>query len=51
MYNEAIDAYQKNSTLHMRINQIVLDKLKGKAKKAGLKYQTFIAEILRCAAQ
>lgn len=48
---EAIEAYRKNAVLHIRINQGVLQKLKDKAKKIGVKYQTFIAEILRSAAQ
>jgi len=43
----AIEAYRKNAVLHIRINEAVLRKLKEKAKKAGVKYQTFIAEILR----
>jgi predicted DNA binding CopG/RHH family protein len=43
----AIEAYRKNAVLHMRINEAVLLKLKEKAKKLGVKYQTFIAEILR----
>ena len=47
----AIEAYRKNAVLHIRINQGVLQKLKDKAKKIGVKYQTFIAEILRNVAQ
>ncbi len=43
----AIEAYRKNAVLHIRINEAVLQKLKEKAHKAGVKYQTFIAEILR----
>ena len=43
----AIEAYQKNAILHIRINEGVLQNLKAKAKKLGVKYQTFIAEILR----
>jgi predicted DNA binding CopG/RHH family protein len=43
----AIEAYRKNAVLHIRINEAVLQKLKDKAKKLGVKYQTFIAEILR----
>ncbi len=43
----AIEAYRKNAILHIRINEAVLQKLKDKAKKLGVKYQTFIAEILR----
>ena len=47
----ALEAYRKNAVLHIRINQGVLQKLKDKAKKLGVKYQTFIAEVLRNVAQ
>ncbi len=47
----AIEAYRKNAVLHIRINEGVLRKLKEKAKKIGVKYQTFIAEVLRSVAQ
>jgi len=47
----AIEAYRKNAILHIRINEGILRKLKEKAKKLGVKYQTFIAEILRNVAQ
>lgn len=46
----AIEAYRKNAILHIRINEGVLRKLKEKAKKLGVKYQTFIAEVLRSVA-
>ena len=46
----AIEAYRKNAILHIRINEGVLRKLKEKAKKLGVKYQTFIAEVLRTVA-
>lgn len=42
----ALDRYRKNAVLNIRINQGDLDNLKAKAKKLGLKYQTFISEIL-----
>jgi predicted DNA binding CopG/RHH family protein len=41
-----IDAYKKDAILHMRINQGVLNGIKHKAAKLGVRYQTFIAEIL-----
>ena len=41
-----VDRYKKNAVLNIRINQGDLDSLKAKAKKYGLKYQTFISEIL-----
>ena len=43
----AIESYRKNTVLHIRINEGVLRKLKEKAQKLGVKYQTFIAEVLR----
>ena len=42
----ALEARKKNAVLHLRVNQGDLDLLKEKAKKGGMKYQTFIAEIL-----
>mgnify|MGYP001612170060 CR=1 FL=1 len=46
---EAIANYkarQKNAVLNIRINAGDLQLLKDKAKKMGVKYQTFISEIL-----
>lgn len=37
---------KKDAVLHLRINKYDLQSLKEKAKKHGIKYQTFIAEIL-----
>ncbi|MBI2095756.1 MAG: antitoxin [Candidatus Omnitrophica bacterium] len=42
----AIETHRKNAVLNIRINQGDLDALKTKAKKLGVKYQTFISEIL-----
>ena len=39
-------AYRKKTVLHMRINNNDLSLIKSKAKKLGIKYQTFIAEYL-----
>ena len=50
-YRAALEAYRKNAVLHIRISEMVLNGLKEKAKKAGIKYQTFIAEVLRRVAQ
>ena len=44
-------AYRKNTVLHMRINNNDLSLIKNKAKKLGLKYQTFIAKFLHKMAQ
>ncbi len=43
---KAIERRRKAAILHIRINQQDLDDLKKKAKKHGVPYQTFIAEIL-----
>ena len=43
---QAIARKRKEAVLHLRINQQDLDILKKKARDMGVKYQTFIAEIL-----
>ena len=43
---EAIENHKKNSVLNMRVNSNDLNLIKSKAKKLGVKYQSFIAEIL-----
>ena len=47
----AITAYRKDAVLNLRINSQDLQNLKRKAKKLGVKYQTFISEILHRVAQ
>ena len=42
----ALEHRKKNAVLNIRINQGDLDRLKAKAKKLGLKYQTFISEVI-----
>lgn len=42
----ALERRKKDAVLNLRINQGDLDALKHKATKLGVKYQTFIAEIL-----
>ena len=41
-----IAEHRKDAVLHLRINKYDLQSLKAKAKKHGIKYQTFIAEVL-----
>jgi len=48
---DAIAARKKDAVLNIRINRQDLDSLKKKANKLGVKYQTFIAEILHRIAQ
>ncbi len=48
---KSIEARKKDAVLNIRINQGDLNNLKDKAKHLGVKYQTFIAEILHNFAQ
>lgn len=43
---ESIKARQKDSVLNIRINTEDLNKIKEKASKLGVKYQSFISELL-----
>ncbi len=43
---QILETRKKNSVLNIRINSQDLKNLKQKAAKLGVKYQTFIAEIL-----
>lgn len=47
----AIERKKKEMVLHMRINRHDLEAIKQKARKAGVKYQTFISEILHRVAE
>ena len=47
---KALEARKKDAVLNIRINNGDLQNLKKKAQKYGVKYQTFIAEILHVAA-
>lgn len=46
-FDEERAAKRKDAILHIRINSRDLAKLKEKAARAGLKYQTYIGEFLR----
>ena len=46
-----LEARRKDAVLNIRINSLDLKALKQKAAKLGVKYQTFIAEILHKVAQ
>ena len=43
---EALEARKKDAILHIRINNKDLSSIKAKAQKLGIKYQTFISEVL-----
>ncbi|MDD4908160.1 MAG: antitoxin [Candidatus Omnitrophica bacterium] len=47
----ALEARKKNAVLNIRVNRHDLDILRHKAQKAGIKYQTFISEILHKVAE
>lgn len=47
----AIEQRKKDAVLNIRINRYDLESIKQKAKKLGIKYQTFICEILHKVAQ
>ena len=44
--SKAIARRKKDAVLNIRINSKDLKKIKQKAKKLGIKYQTFISEVL-----
>lgn len=43
---DALQRRKKNAVLNIRINKYDLENIKKKAKKVGIKYQTFISEFL-----
>lgn len=43
---EALEARKKDTVLHIRVNSQDLNSIKTKAQKLGIKYQTFISEVL-----
>lgn len=49
--SEEIAASRKDAVLHLRVNSRDLARLKEKAAQAGMKYQPFIAAILRQASR
>jgi len=48
---QAIVSRKKDAVLNIRINRQDLESLKQKARKLGVKYQTFISEILHRVAE
>ena len=43
---EAVATRKKDAILHIRVNSQDLNNIKAKAQKLGVKYQTFISEVL-----
>lgn len=48
---QALEARRKDAVLNIRVNSLDLAQLKQKAQKLGIKYQSFISEILHKVAQ
>jgi len=48
---EALEARKKDAVLNLRVNSHDLETIKQKARKLGVKYQTFISELLHRVAQ
>lgn len=48
---EALERRKKDAVLNIRVNSYDLEHIKQKARKIGVKYQTFISEILHKVAQ
>jgi predicted DNA binding CopG/RHH family protein len=51
MIKQAIERRKKDAVLNIRVNSFDLVQLKQKARKLGVKYQSFISEILHTVAQ
>lgn len=48
---EALERRKKDAVLNIRVNSYDLEHIKQKARQLGIKYQTFISEILHKVAQ
>lgn len=48
---QALERRKKDAVLNIRVNSYDLDHLKQKAQKLGIRYQTFISEILHKVAE
>jgi len=48
---EALERRKKDAVLNIRVNSYDLQTLKDKARKMGVKYQSYISELLHRAAQ
>lgn len=46
MIKQAIERRKKDAVLNIRVNSYDLENIKQKARKLGIKYQTFISEFL-----
>ena len=48
---KALKARKKDTTMTIRVNSEDIEKIKDKAKKMGIKYQSYISEIIHQVAQ
>lgn len=48
---QALERRKKDAVLNIRVNNYDLEHIKQKARKLGIKYQTFISEILHKVAE
>ena len=48
---KALKARKKDITMTIRVNSEDIEKIKGKANKMGIKYQSYISEIIHQVAQ
>lgn len=48
---QALASRKKDAVLNIRVNRLDLENIKKKARKMGLKYQTFVSEVLHKVAQ
>ena len=46
MIKQAIERRKKDAVLNIRVNSYDLEHIKQRARKLGVKYQTFVSEIL-----
>lgn len=51
MIEKALKSRKKDVTMTIRVNSEDIEKIKRKAKKLGVKYQTYISEVLHHIAQ
>ena len=51
LIKQAIERRKKDAVLNIRVNSYDLETIKQKARKIGVKYQTFITEILHKVAE
>lgn len=51
MIEKSLKSRKKDVTMTIRVNSEDIEKIKKKAKKVGVKYQTYISEVLHQVAQ